>query len=484
MFKKAYRYDDETVFYFDEQDNKYVAKGANLTWRLNNPGLLPSRSLAKIKCKIIGTHHQYAIFPDFQMGKNALRSWMRSSKYFDSSLKEIAKHYQSGYAESYLKQLCELTGLTSQTKLSSLSSIDFEKLLNAIQKLAGFSFENDHPFSLLPKITAKFHSKDRTIESYLVGYETILSKQEAIQWIESHELDAVIVHRKEGDVYLRSRPGHHFNQIHFQQEEYGSNKEFKDAFRNVGTEEPEQCVWGFINGISNSAQQALQSANLISKHANGERVWSLVNDAKFLGNLIEAAAQKLNYRSEVVKFGVQFLKFLIELSDQSPLKPPIVVFAHSQGALIIDLALDGLKSEERNRIHIYTFGGAAFIPPGKSHPNTLNNISIADPIPRIAMQGLVKVLLRIYEGEKMGHNSSQVVAQLIQEDIDAYVDTQNQTVVDEFKNQRQQQYENALEKSLNISIIDENISSFWEHSFAIPCYQEVVRKIINQYRQK
>jgi hypothetical protein len=42
MFKKAYRFDDEVVFYFDAHDNKYVAQGGSLAWRLNNPGLLRS----------------------------------------------------------------------------------------------------------------------------------------------------------------------------------------------------------------------------------------------------------------------------------------------------------------------------------------------------------------------------------------------------------------------------------------------------------
>jgi hypothetical protein len=40
--RKAYRYDDEIIFYFDAFDNKYVAQGGSLAWRLNNPGLLLS----------------------------------------------------------------------------------------------------------------------------------------------------------------------------------------------------------------------------------------------------------------------------------------------------------------------------------------------------------------------------------------------------------------------------------------------------------
>ena len=34
MYKSAYRYDDETIFYFDDNGNKYVARGGNLAWRI------------------------------------------------------------------------------------------------------------------------------------------------------------------------------------------------------------------------------------------------------------------------------------------------------------------------------------------------------------------------------------------------------------------------------------------------------------------
>lgn len=484
MLKKAYRYNDETVFYFDGHDNKYIAHGGSLAWRLNNPCLLTSHSLDRIKYKAIGAHHQFAIFPDPRIGKEAFRAWLHSPKYFKSSLGKIAKHYLSDNPENYLKRLCELTGFSSKTKLKSLSKANVEKLLNAVQELADFHVDKSRPFILLPKITAKFHSKDHRIESYLIGYEIILDKKEAIQWVEAHKLDAVIVHRGDAEIYLRSRPGHHFNQIHFKQEEYGADNEFKDALRDVGTQRIGQCIWGFVNGISNSAAQALQSTNLISNHANGEKVWSLVNDAKFLGNLIEAAVQKLNYRSEVIKYGVHFLKFLIDQSNQNPSKPPIVIFAHSQGALIIDLSLNGLTPEERSRIHVHTLGGAAFISPSKANPNSHNYFSVADPIPRISTPDFTMFLLRLYEGKKLGHMPLQLLDHLIQEDIDVYLDTQDPTALEEFRKQRRVAYENMLQQAQNISILDENVSGFWEHAFAIPCYQAIVEKVINQYRQK
>jgi hypothetical protein len=63
MFKKAYRYDDSVVFYFDSQDCKYVAKGGSLAWRLNNPGLISSHNPFAREFSAIGSCDQYAIFP-------------------------------------------------------------------------------------------------------------------------------------------------------------------------------------------------------------------------------------------------------------------------------------------------------------------------------------------------------------------------------------------------------------------------------------
>jgi hypothetical protein len=42
MFKSAFAYDEEVIFYFDLLGNKYVAQGGSLAWRLNNPGLVRS----------------------------------------------------------------------------------------------------------------------------------------------------------------------------------------------------------------------------------------------------------------------------------------------------------------------------------------------------------------------------------------------------------------------------------------------------------
>lgn len=481
---KAYRYDDDVVFYFDAFDNKCVARGGSLAWRLNNPGLLLSHSLHKTGYQAIGAYHQYAIFSHLVIGKEALRAWIISTKFYNPLI-EIAKYYQSDNPKKYLEQLCELTGFSADITPNSLSSKDFDKLIKTIQRLAGFSPDNQHRLSLLPKITARMYSPNRKVEFYLAGYEHLLKKQQAIDWVETHRLDAVIVHKSNGEIYLRSRPGHHFNQIRFKQEEYGAEKEFADAIREVGEVHAEQCIWGFINGIFNREVQALKSTALISKYTGDQHVLCLINDAGLAGNLSDSAIQKIGVHNKTVKFGAQFFRMLIELSDanSSKDKPPIIVFAHSQGALIAYLALKHLEPLERQRIHIFTLGGAAFIEPGTAHPESHNYFSVADFIPRLTSYDFCELILRLYEGKKIGLTQEQVIDHLIQEDIDNHLASQDPQAIAKFRQARQAHYESDLKRSQNVTLIDENISGIWEHTLAIPCYQAIVKEIINRYRR-
>lgn len=482
MFKKACRYDDETVFYFDAHDNKYVATKGSLACRLNNPGLLSSHSLHQIGYHAIGAYHHYAIFSDPLIGKAALRAWLYSTKYCNCPLIEIAKHYQPDSPENYLSQLCAITGFTSQLKPKSLPLQDFEKLLLAIQQLTGFSSQNKHSLELLPKITAKFYSAHQKVEFYLAGYENLLTKAQAVEWVETHKLDAVIVLKNNGEVHLRSRPGHHCDQIRFKQKEYGAQQEFKDAVREVGKAKQGQCIWGFINGILNSPERSLKSATIISDLADGAHVWYLANDA--LHSSGEVVGQLAGNHSETVKFGAQFFKMLIDLSDQSsaPIKPPIVVITHSQGALIADLALARLSLEERQRIRVFTLGGAALILPDVAHPESHNYFSAADIIPRLTVQALSLFLLELHEGMKTGLTSEQVIAQLIQKDIDSSIETQDKQAINTFREQRLQHYKKLSEQALNTTLLDSDRSGTWEHAFLAPCYQKALKEIIDKYK--
>ncbi|OHE77708.1 MAG: hypothetical protein A3F67_12055 [Verrucomicrobia bacterium RIFCSPHIGHO2_12_FULL_41_10] len=268
------------------------------------------------------------------------------------------------------------------------------------------------------------------------------------------------------------------------QTEYGKDRDYKDAFREVGKEAEGQYIWAFVNGVCNSKKSALRSARTISKHAKGERVWSLVNDQSWLGNFDQAAIQKLGFPTETIKYGALFLRFLIEQSEKQKNKPPVVIFAHSQGAMIINLALDELTAVERSKIHVYTFGAAAFIPPQKTHSQSHNYVSIADRIPRVACNELIVLWLRIKHWTTAKLSIQEAIDIIAGEDMDRALDTSDVKTREIFTEQRKQHYLQLLETWKNVSILSENISAKWEHSFEIPCYQGKVKEIVERYRSQ
>ena len=73
MYKAAYKYSDEIVFYFDSAGNKYVATGGSLAWRINNPGLVHSHTHFSRKLGSIGSFGSYAIFSHPQDGRNIIK---------------------------------------------------------------------------------------------------------------------------------------------------------------------------------------------------------------------------------------------------------------------------------------------------------------------------------------------------------------------------------------------------------------------------
>ena len=76
MFRLAYKYNDEVIFYFDHVGNKYVASSGSLAWRINNPGLLHCHSPFAHRNGSIGSCGRYAIFSHPEQGQKALSDWL------------------------------------------------------------------------------------------------------------------------------------------------------------------------------------------------------------------------------------------------------------------------------------------------------------------------------------------------------------------------------------------------------------------------
>ena len=111
MFKSAFAYDEEIIFYFDLLGNKYVAHGGSLAWRLNNPGLVRSRSHFARKNGSIGSYTGFAIFSSPQEGRKALIDLVRTKKYSTSTLQTIGKLYQTENPEGYASHLASILSI-------------------------------------------------------------------------------------------------------------------------------------------------------------------------------------------------------------------------------------------------------------------------------------------------------------------------------------------------------------------------------------
>jgi hypothetical protein len=77
---------------------------------------------------------------------------------------------------------------------------------------------------------------------------------------------------------------------------------------------------------------------------------------------------------------IDYIHFLIDQSEKHPENLPIIIIAHSEGAMIAEFAVKKLKPSIRKKIQFWTFGGAGFVPDGICHSKTCNYITQHDPV--------------------------------------------------------------------------------------------------------
>ncbi len=485
MYKMAYRY-GEVVFYFDGAGNKYVATGGSLSWRTNNPGLVRSHCHFVSQYRGIGHYGPYAIFPNPQKGHEALTAWLHSKKYYTSNLKTIAEHYQPNAVEKFVGQLSSLTSISPTTKVYSLNKIEFERLLLAIEKLCGYISQGNESFFLIPKLMAKIENSKNKEDTYLAEDHSVLSKEEAIERILSHRLDGVIVHENNGGIHLRSRPCHCIWNLKMHEAELQpSQGQIETLVRIVGEKREGQCVWGFINGIGNSKIEALESASRISAAADGERVFSMPNDAILwgIGNFLICIGLKIALDTFIVKWAVEFLRYLFKMAEQENPVAPVILFVHSQGAIIAEHALELLHQSERERLRIFTFGGGSFLLPDASHPDTHNYVSTADFVPLLGSPNHQHLALQRYHGYKQGLNDQQIICQLATQDAIFYLDSTDARTMEKYIDERTRHYEREFDKIKNITVLDPDPDSKIKHRFSSRCYQTTIKTIVSRYQR-
>jgi hypothetical protein len=127
-----------TVQYFDEQGNMTIRGGGSRAWRCNNPGNLHASPYSTSKDRrAIGKagddKDEYAVYPDYETGHEALAVMLKGSKYSPKTLREAMIYYDKNNP-NYINIIVSKTGFDPERKVKSLNDKEFEKFWLAIEE--------------------------------------------------------------------------------------------------------------------------------------------------------------------------------------------------------------------------------------------------------------------------------------------------------------------------------------------------------------
>jgi hypothetical protein len=197
-----------TVQYFDEKGNMTIRSGGKRSWRCNNPGNLLASPYTRGKDRrSIGTAgdgaNEYAIFPDYETGHEALVVMLRGSVYTPLTLRAAMKRYDSTNP-SYIDEIVKITKFDPERTIKSLSDKEFEMFWRAIEKVEKWEVGEE---DFIEKwIISGVHKKHNVITEYLINSgngSSWFAKQDAIKMAIEGRLHAIVVHLKKGTIYLR-----------------------------------------------------------------------------------------------------------------------------------------------------------------------------------------------------------------------------------------------------------------------------------------
>lgn len=180
MFIRAEKGKGLRITYHRNDGGKLIRIGGSRAWRNNNPGNVVKGPFSK-ENGAIGESEGFAVFPDYAPS-------------FENNV------------ENYRKLLRQFTKLDIDRKIISLDAIEFQKLLNAVERVEGWKPGKEEAIEPA-KINSVRRDKKGIIVAYQVSGKGWLSKAQLIALIDSEGgVDAVVVHSSTRASYIRMRP--------------------------------------------------------------------------------------------------------------------------------------------------------------------------------------------------------------------------------------------------------------------------------------
>lgn len=125
-------------------NKKYRRQSGTVSWRCNNPGNLKYGKFTSALCAVGKDHIGHAVFPTYDFGKIAqyMLLFSQQSVYYKMTLTDAICRYaptsDGNDPIKYASFLAHSIGITTETKLSSLSSSQRSDLIEAMKTFEGY----------------------------------------------------------------------------------------------------------------------------------------------------------------------------------------------------------------------------------------------------------------------------------------------------------------------------------------------------------
>lgn len=209
-FIKAEGISGNRVRYTDLSGKTFIHSKGTWAWRNNNPGNIRKPSKDNMPNGVIGYAGGFLVFSSYEAGFKALYTLLRQDFYRNLTIFDAVAKYapakDKNDVKNYRKILKQVTKIDLQTKIKDLTDEQFLLFCQAVQRVEGFKPGDIVEELPKKKILDVKKNKENLIIQYLIEGYGWLRKAEAINLVEKDVVDAVIVKRQNGYIFLRSRP--------------------------------------------------------------------------------------------------------------------------------------------------------------------------------------------------------------------------------------------------------------------------------------
>ncbi|MCQ2574646.1 MAG: hypothetical protein MJ156_00895 [Alphaproteobacteria bacterium] len=132
----------KNVIYTNSEGVRIKHTGGSLAWRNNNPGNIIMGDFAK-QYGAVQSNGRFAVFPDAQAGKRAVKALLNSNSYRNLTISEAIHRWcpwgdGNNNPDSYVKRVRNLTNLNPSQAINTLTTSELDAVANAIQTVEGW----------------------------------------------------------------------------------------------------------------------------------------------------------------------------------------------------------------------------------------------------------------------------------------------------------------------------------------------------------